>query len=284
VHGHVVDWRNYARVLPALSARFHVFAVDLYGHGGSARATEKYSAAGIGADLARFIEEVIRQPVIVSGHSGGGLVTAWIAANAPRNVRGVILEDPPLFTTLLPRALKTWNQLDIATAAHEFLASGESDFTTFYAKHSRLLKLFKGLQPAMTAELLASRARHPTEPASIYFMPPLLNEFLRGLDRYDPRFGDTFYRGTWDIGFDHAEALAHIAVPTVLIHANWAYDDEGVLQAAMDDRDAARARSLLHDVEFHRVDSGHGFHFEKPEEFVRIVVAFGERLGARGAH
>lgn len=61
IHGQVVDWQNYARVLPGLSAHYHVFAVDCYGHGRSAQAPEKYTAATMGADFAQFINEVIGQ-------------------------------------------------------------------------------------------------------------------------------------------------------------------------------------------------------------------------------
>lgn len=43
--------------------------------------------------------------------------------------------------------------------------------------------------------------------------------------------------------------------------------------------DAERARTLLDDVTFHRVDSGHGFHFEKPDTFIRIVLDFADDAG-----
>ena len=278
IHGQVVDWKNYAKVLPELAEHFHVFAVDCPGHGGSARVPEKYSAAAIGGTLAAFIKEVIGEPVVVSGHSSGGLLTAWLAANEPGALRGIILEDPPLFTTLLPRALKTWNFVDLATSAHDFLRSGQADFVAYNATSNRFLSLFGGLQPAMTRHMLAHRVKHPNDPVRLYYMPPLLNEVFRGLNRYDPRFGEAFYRGTFDEGFDHAQALGRIKLPAVLIHANWGYDPDGILMAAMDDQDAERARSLLGDVKFVRVDSGHGFHFEKPKEFVRILLDFRKRL------
>ncbi|MBK8420652.1 hypothetical protein [Candidatus Villigracilis saccharophilus] len=94
-----------------------------------------------------------------------------------------------------------------------------------------------------------------------------MNEIFRGLNTYDPCFGDTFYTNSWNTGFDHAETLANIQVPAVLIHTNWSYNADGILMAAMDDKDAERARSLINDVQFFKVDSGHGFHFEKPGDF-----------------
>jgi pimeloyl-ACP methyl ester carboxylesterase len=66
-----------------------------------------------------------------------------------------------------------------------------------------------------------------------------------------------------------------------LIHANWSYDDNGILLAAMDGNDAERARTLLHDVEFHRVDTGHGFHFEDSDRFDEILRNLEARLPGR---
>ncbi|MCA9954238.1 MAG: alpha/beta hydrolase [Anaerolineales bacterium] len=278
IHGQAVDWQNYARVLPALAAHYHIFAVDCYGHGRSACAPEKYSAAALGQDLAQFIREVVGETAVVSGHSSGGLLAVWLAANALELVRGVVLEDPPLFTTTLPRATKTWNYVDLATTAHNFLASGETDFVAYNAQHSKLFTLFKGLQPKLTKTILDYRAKHPNDPVKVFYMPPVLNELLRGLNNYDPRFGQAFYDGSWNNNFDQAEALARISVPAVLIHTNWQYDADGILMAAMDDKDAEQARSLIPNVQFYKVDSGHGFHFEKPGDFVHIMTNFKKLL------
>ena len=109
-------------------------------------------------------------------------------------------------------------------------------------------------------------------------MPPVMNEMFRGMNHYDPRFGDAFYTGSWDDGFDVADTLARITEPAVLIHTNWSYTDDGILMAAMDADDAERARSLVAGVEFFQVDTGHGFHFEKPAQFIQIVLDLGERL------
>src|SRR5699024_5418721 len=103
------------------------------------------------------------------------------------------------------------------------------------------------------------------------------------LDLYDPRFGEAFYTGAWHEGFDHAEALATLSVPTVLMHANWQMDQEGTtLLGAMDDEEAARARKPVSGVGFRRVDAGHAVHFEKPALFTDIVTqaAFGTQRGA----
>ncbi|MFJ9556524.1 alpha/beta fold hydrolase [Nocardiopsis sp. NPDC101807] len=279
VHGQVTDWRSWHRVLPALSRDFHVFAVDCHGHGGSARVPERYTAKAVAADLEGFLDRVVGAPALVVGHSSGGLVAAVMAADAPGKVAGAVLEDPPLFSSVHPRAEATFNHVDLSTAAHGFLREGgASDFTDHYLRNAWMWKLFRGAGAAVRGSALRYRARHPGRPPRIPWAPPVLNHMFLAMDSYDPRFGEAFHDNSFHDGFDHAGTLARITVPTVLIHADWSYGEDGVLLAAMDGDDAARARSLIEGVEFHRVDSGHGFHFERPRDFVRIVRGFGERV------
>ncbi|MDO5699175.1 MAG: alpha/beta hydrolase [Dermatophilus congolensis] len=271
IHGQSVDWQNYFRVLPELSKRYHVFAVDCYGHGSSARVTEKYSAVAHGRDLQRFITDVVGEPVIVSGHSSGGQLATWLAANAPEQVLAALLEDPPLFTTTLPRAKTTWNYVDLATSAHTFLASGQTDFVAYTIEHSRMWQFFGD-----SAEWFKQQARdyhrdHPGQGVKWWTMPPLMNESFRALGQYDPHFGDAFYTGTWDEGWDHAETLARISVPTPLVHTKVEVGPDGILRGAMSNEEADRAFALLQNGTFHRSDTGHGFHDEAPDEYIKLL-------------
>src|SRR5690606_14333560 len=69
IHGQIMDWTSYARVLPDLAEEYHVFVVDCHGHGKSDKDPRKYSARAMGRDLAQFIRQVIGEPAVVSGHS-----------------------------------------------------------------------------------------------------------------------------------------------------------------------------------------------------------------------
>lgn len=273
IHGQGVDWRSYAPVLPALARDFSVFAVDVYGHGDSARAPEKYSAAVIGHDLASFIESVIGQPVVVSGHSSGGQLAAWLAGHRPDLISAVVLEDPPLFTTLLPRAEKTWNWVDLATTCHDFLESEDTDWAAYSFAHQRLWTFFGDGGERIIRSGLRQHEKHPKRPITMFFMPSGWNDMQRSLLTYDPSFGDAFFTGSWDEGFDHEDTLRRIEAPTTLIHADWEYDPDGVLQGAIDDADAQRIASLNENIELVRVESGHNVHGEKPDRFVDLLRA-----------
>lgn len=278
IHGQVMSWKSYNRVLPALSRDFHVFAVDVYGHGGSDHVPEKYTANALAEDVRQFIEEVIGEPVIVSGHSSGGLVAANLAAKAPEWARGVVLEDPPFFSSVYPRSTRTWNYVDLTTVAHNFLESGEDDFQLYYIKHTPFWDFFQGAKEPIQRHAVRYRESHPNRPLKLFYMPPVFSQLFVSIDEYDPRFGETFYTNRFHDNFVHEKTLESIHIPSVLIHANWSYDENGILLAAMDGDDAKRARSLLEDVTFYKVDSGHGFHFEKPKEFIRIIRDFQKRI------
>lgn len=277
IHGQGGDWKAYADVLPDLARDYHVYALDCFGHGRSAHDPTLYSAAAHGAKLARFVEQVVREPVVVSGHSSGGVLASWLAGHARPWVRGVVLEDPPLFTTQLPRARTTWNWVDLASACHAYLASGETDWVAYAWEHQRMWKLFGDAADGIVKTGLDHHATHPGEPIRAWYVPQF-DELNRAMPTYDPRFGDAFYTGSWDAGFDQEATLRAITAPAVLVHTKVAHDTDGVLMAAMGHEEAARARALIRGVEFVKVETGHGFHMEDPDHFVRILRDLRARL------
>jgi pimeloyl-ACP methyl ester carboxylesterase len=278
IHGQLVQWESYQRVLPELSQHFHVFAVDCHGHGKSSHDPAKYSAKAMGSDFVAFIEQVIGEPAIVSGNSSGGLLAVWLAANSPENVLGIVLEDPPLFSSEYPRIKETaaW---DTMVTAHRFLVQSEEDeFLEYYLWNSGMMALFGDGRQGIDNWAQEYRRKNPGELVEIFFFPLSMRMGVRGLQLYDPFFGQAFYDGSWNTDFDHAEALSRVTCPTLLMHSNWFYDDNGILQGAMDDEDASRAVSLLSNGRLERVDSGHSVHIEDPDIFIKIVVDFASDL------
>ena len=59
-----------------------VYAPDLRGHGFSGRASH-YRFVDFVPDVIRFIEQSVRGPVLLIGHSSGGIVALNIAGNRP---------------------------------------------------------------------------------------------------------------------------------------------------------------------------------------------------------
>jgi len=89
------QWRAF---VPALAARHRVVALDHRGHGDSSHApAASYTLPSYGDDVLAFVENVLRRPTVLVGHSLGGAVAHFAACSRPELVRGLFLVDPPLF-------------------------------------------------------------------------------------------------------------------------------------------------------------------------------------------
>lgn len=275
IHGQMTSWQDYVKVLPELSKHFRIFAVDCHGHGASSKDAAKYTAQAMGNDFIWFIEDIIREPAIVSGHSSGGLLTAWLAANSPENVLGIVLEDPPFFSTEPDRRAKTFAGQEFELI-HRFLNQAEEmNYTRFYLENTTLQRFFGESWKKIKGYANKYMDNNPDKPLRVFFLPPSLNRaFDMTSGPYDLQFGDTFYEGSWFDNFNQAETLARVSCPSVLIHTSWSYSDEGILLAAMSGDDAQRAHELIAGNQLISVKSGHGFHYEKPKLFIKIMLDF----------
>ena len=295
VHGQGMQWEDYARVLPDLAQRYHVFAVDCFGHGESSHDPALYSCEAIGRAFKSFAAQKIGACYLVSGHSSGGIIAAWLAANDAEQVTACVLEDPPFFR-VTPVEMQqepgcfAWKDGFMVT--HAFLRQGDvADPTVYYAQHSYLFSLFGGLQPKIAEWTAQERSANPDAHLTLAWVP---HDWVRGLyfyDDFDVRFSETFYDGTWFDGIDQADLLRCITCPAVYLKAKTNYGEDGTLLAANSDEDAARVQQLVAVCETVVVESGHDIHYEnvrgrrRPGGIGRIgeVAAFdGGFFGHRG--
>ena len=275
VHGQSTQWEDYARVLPDLARRYHVFAVDCFGHGESSHDEELYSCEAIGRALKAFAAQEVGGSYIVSGHSSGGIIAAWLAANDAENVTGCVLEDPPFFR-VTPEEMRqepgcfVWK--DGFEVTHAFLQQSEvADPIVYYAQHSYLFGLFGGLQPKIAEWTAQERAANPDAHLTLAWVP---HDWVRGLyfyDDFDVRFSEAFYDGSWFDGVDQADLLSRIACPTVYLKAKTNYGEDDTLFAANSDEDVARVQGLVANCETIVIESGHDIHYEHCSSFVEAL-------------
>lgn len=83
--------------------------------------------------------------------------------------------------------------------------------------------------------------------------------------------GAAFHDGTWHQDFDHAETLARITCPALLVQANFSVRPDGTLNGAMTEEDAGRAMALLARGTFRKVDATHVVHLAAPALFVNLL-------------
>ena len=88
---------GYDEVVDDLGDTADVFRLDLRGHGRSDHAPGTYSVPFYSDDVVAFIDEVIAEPVVLVGHSLGGVITHHITATRPELVLSALCEDPPLY-------------------------------------------------------------------------------------------------------------------------------------------------------------------------------------------
>ena len=87
---------TYEPALAALGDRYRVYALDLRGHGRSTRAPGTYVLGSYAGDVAVFIES-LGVPVVLAGHSLGGVIACHLVGSRPELISGALLEDPPLY-------------------------------------------------------------------------------------------------------------------------------------------------------------------------------------------
>jgi pimeloyl-ACP methyl ester carboxylesterase len=275
LHAQMMDWFDYSRVLPELSKTYHIFDVDYHGHGKTTAPINSMNAVNIGADLATFLQTVVQEPAFITGNSSGGLLTAWLAANKPDLVRAVILEDPPLFSSEYPR-IKTTIAYKSFETSHNFVQQEGDDFLLYWLENSSQFiaaNVGENALPALISAIGIYRKAHPGEPVELP-IPAMMSMLIRGISSYDPNFGDAFYSGGWNAGFDHANALSKITCPALLVQANFEIRADGLLDGAMTQEDADHAMSLLKKGTYLKMDASHVIHLDKPDEFIAIVQQF----------
>ncbi len=278
IHGQQVAWEDYESVLPELAKNHHVFAIDCFGHGQSSHDASLYSCAAGGQAIVEFIERTIGEPVIISGHSSGGILAAWVAANAPQYVRGAVLEDPPLFEVTpeeMQEGASCWVWHDSFLNIHGFLNQTEvSDWPVYYAQHSYLFGKFGNLQPTIVSMMESWRTEHPTGPVKLMWLPHSWIATLYYNDYYDLLFGEAFYDGTWMKGVDQQAMLQSISFPVIYLKANTHYGDDGMVYGANSDEDAALVQASIANCTTIRIESGHDIHQEHPADFIAAFSVF----------
>ncbi len=274
------DWTTYKEVLPTISENYHVYAVDIRGHGKSDWTTGDYTFNSIGRDMTAFLQEVVQEPAIISGNSSGGLIALWLAANRPSLVKGIILEDAPLFSADWPRIKEdsyVYRVLQVTVEMSRELHESRSisGLAKTFTQVRRPLPNGKITSiPRSAAYFVAFLIRVSQKLRGVPSLPGRLGIIVDVLVNFDADFSQAWVDGRIYEGLDHADALQRAMCPMMLIHANWVRHPDFGLVGAMDDDDAARARELAPQMLYMRFDSEHVIHSHNPDLYVSALKEF----------
>lgn len=275
IHGQMGAWEDYANIMPKLSKNWHIYAVDVYGHGKSSHKESLYYIDVNGDDLIWFIQNVICEKTVVCGHSNGALTAAYMAAYGGESIAGVVLEDPPVFSTEGKVWENSFAYLDTYKPLHDYNVSEQKEcWTAYYLRNCYWGQLF---MPSCM-ENIANYAqryseKHPGEEVKIFFLPSSITQiFHYGVD-YDPQYGEHFYDLSWNNGYTHEEILSRIEVPCVYLHAKESISDTGIYLCAASKEQAECALSYIGDncrwIE--TKDNNHGIHSVHSELYLEAV-------------
>ena len=95
LHGGAWRWQEYLSLIPSLSQRWHVYAMDLRGNGRSEWVAGHYRLEDFTEDIVTFLRQ-LNAPAVLVGHSLGGAIALMAAAHCPEKVKALIIEDSPL--------------------------------------------------------------------------------------------------------------------------------------------------------------------------------------------
>jgi esterase len=120
LHGVGSRGQSWWPVIDPLAARFHLYQLDLRGHGASSKPSAGYLMEHYAADLDAALDALDLQSheTRIMGHSLGGLVTLYWASEHPARAAALVVEDPSLRVPPdIVQAFDGWQQLAALTPA-----------------------------------------------------------------------------------------------------------------------------------------------------------------------
>lgn len=276
IHAQGTNAMSYLKVLKQLSKKFHVILVDCYGHGKSSHNKEKYNLISQGNDLIEFIQSITSNKISVLGHSSGGLIACYIASKSDY-CNNLILEDPPLFSSNGEKRFNTFNYKDLSSVCHSFInQSQEKDFIHYYFMNQYCWNFFPEdsrdkIRNKLGEFALKYRNKHPEKPLKVPFWPKKFLEPFKGMNEYDPYFGESFYNDSFNANVDYESLLSNIKCNTLFMKANTTIGQDGLIQGALTDEDLKKVTELISNIKVEYFDCGHGIHNEKSKEFINSI-------------
>ena len=235
LHGIGSRGQSWWPVIDALQEHYHLYQVDLRGHGDSGKPETGYALDAFVADLDAILSALeLEQPRIL-GHSLGAVIALLWASKNPSTAAALALEDPPLMIRpeLLP-AFDGWQQLAVLTP--------EAAAAWYHQEY-----------PHWSLDDCDRRAQTITSTA-----PGVFGE-LRAESERALLTGET----------DRAPALSLVTSPTLLIRGN------PELGGMVPDDDVVRLEAVMpHARVVSIMEAGHGLHRDATDAFLAAVIPF----------
>ena len=236
LHGLSGDRRAWDVFFPSLQPEWHLYALDLRGHGESGRVAGRYLLNDYVSDLAAVLS-ALPEPVVLVGHSLGAL---GASASWPECVRGLVMFDPPMFNWKL---------------SGEFSPAGRDWFQWVYDTVTQ-----SGSPQEIGARCRIMMAGAPES---------AILAKTEELSHLDPGTVAVVLRDGLFDGFDLEVILRKVRCPTLLMHGEWSSG------GAVRDEDVQLAEANIpHLKVIGMPGAGHLFPWEQQETVLQHLNEF----------
>ena len=252
VHGGLDHARSWDWTARALRNDFHVYAVDLRGHGNSAWAPGAlYSIAEHLLDLSALADIINDYPLYIIGHSLGGIMTLLYAGLYPDRVRKIVaiegLGPPPRHKIHGPASERLREWID-------GMRKTENRTAHSYPNLAAAVARMKEANPFLSEEVAEHLTLHGTNWNADGSIIWKFDNYARPFAPYGTNIEDA------------KEILSHITCPTLLFwgRRSWAQDPE------IDGRAAVIRNHKLVKVD----NAGHWVHHDQLDLFLAETKKF----------
>ena len=252
LHGLARDWHSFSSLIPSLSARFHLFALDLRGHGLSGRALHGYTISRIASDVSAFLTDVAPLGAAIFGHSLGAMVGMYAAGSGKCRVTALIVGD----SMISPENLSHSPYHSLFSQLKRLIERGGSQHELARGIGKIEIRL-PGIDEALPLDELAGNT------------PSVLSEWARSAARADPDALAMSLDGGAFQDWSPQTVLPRISCPVLLMQGN------PQLDALLSDADVEMALKLLPCAEHVKFPLlGHALFMQKPEPVLKEVSRF----------
>jgi pimeloyl-ACP methyl ester carboxylesterase len=252
VHGGLDHARSWDWVARALREHYHVYALDLRGHGNSAWAPgTMYSVAEHVLDLSVLLDIIGEFPVRLIGHSLGGIVVFHYSGIYPERVHKVVSIEGMGFPQghrihgPAPDRLRTWVE-----RVREVEKRSQKSYSTLEAAVARM----KEANPHLSDEVADHLTRHGTNWDGTGAMVWKFDNYVRAFSPYGHNIADA------------TETYARITAPALLF---W-----GLESFAPPPESDPRFKAISNCRLIPIAKAGHWVHHDQLDLFLKETLAF----------
>ncbi|MFC7373227.1 alpha/beta fold hydrolase [Fictibacillus iocasae] len=239
IHGFLSSTLSFRKLIPLLTEKYHVYALDLPGFGQSEKSrTFVYKLSNYGELIIDFMEKLAINQAILIGHSMGGQVSLHAAKHCPKKIKRLILLGCCGYVKRASRSV-------ICCSYIPFFSWGMKTWVLRKNVKENLLAVLHDSK-LVTKELIEGYRKPLTEEGFFHSLIRLLRQREGDMERKD---------------------LQSIQTPVLMI---WGREDKvmPVKTGYRLQHDLPDAKLIVYD------DCGHLLMEERPEDIVRETVSF----------